>query len=318
MSNAFDQLLESLLDSEAAISSMQFSALSDLNAFDLSCFNQKWRLMSSQRRRTIIAELGRMADEDIALSFEAINRMALEDEDADVRRIAIDNLWESEDSSLVPIFIRALQTDDAINVRASAAKALGVFVLLKEMDELSPATQHEIEEALLSAYRIEQDESIRNRCLESLGFSSLKEVQNLILDSYKKDDEKSIQSALLAMGRSANKSWSDHVITKLTHPTPAIRFEAAKAAGELEIKEAVPELIDLLEDVDSKVMRAALWSLSQIGGEQASEVLLSLFDKLYDEEEIQLLEDALDNLAFVNGTRDMLLFEFDESEDIDT
>jgi HEAT repeat protein len=105
------------------------------------------------------------------------------------------------------------------------------------------------------------------------------------------------------------------VIHELMSPAPVLRLEAARAAGELDLQDAVPSLIDLLEDVDDDVRRAAIWSLGQLGGAAANEALLRLLDRAEDEDEIELLEDALGNLAFVDGTRDFLMFDFDDSED---
>jgi hypothetical protein len=58
-----------------------------------------------------------------------------------------------------------------------------------------------------------------------------------------------------------------------------------------------------------------LWSLSQLGGTRAADILADLYNAAEDGEELELLEDALDNLAFINGTRDILLFDFDDEED---
>ena len=108
------------------------------------------------------------------------------------------------------------------------------------------------------------------------------------------------------------------MLLELHNPLPNLRYVAAKSAGELEIRDALIELIDLLEDVNRDVKHAAIWSISQIGGSTATEALASLFELSDDDEETQLIQDALDNLAFVNGTRDLLLFDFDETEDTDT
>jgi HEAT repeat protein len=74
-------------------------------------------------------------------------------------------------------------------------------------------------------------------------------------------------------------------------------------------------LIDLLDDVDDEIRRAAIWSLGQLGGEPAQSALVRLLDRSDDDDEIELLEDALGNLAFVDGTRDFLILDLDEPED---
>ena len=64
---------------------------------------------------------------------------------------------------------------------------------------------------------------------------------------------------------------------------------------------ARPLLFEVLEDEDEdEISSAALWSLSQIGGEDARLYLQNLLDLAEDEEQVQFLEDALDNLEFTD------------------
>jgi HEAT repeat protein len=315
MSKVIHQLLEILKDDASPIPLDRLHNLSDLNSIEMELFRKNWLLTSTDRRRSIIKEFGTLADENIELSFEIINRYALEDEDAHVRRVAIQNLWESEDPSLISIFVEKLKHDPSSKVRAAAADALGSFVLISETEDMDPDLKLSLEDALLQSIQSEQDERIHLSCLESLGYSSRQEVPEFIHQAYESGEEHFIRSALLAMGRSANRIWQEQVIKELRNANPELRLEAAQAAGELELKEALLDLIELLEDVNRDVKHAAIWSISQIGSSKAGEVLERLYDSCDDEEETQLLQDALDNFAFVEGARDFLLFNFDETED---
>jgi len=62
------------------------------------------------------------------------------------------------------------------------------------------------------------------------------------------------------------------------------------------------------------VRRAAIWSLGQLGGDVARQVLGDLLESSEDTAETQIVQDALDNLAFVDGTRDLLMFDLDASD----
>jgi HEAT repeat protein len=114
------------------------------------------------------------------------------------------------------------------------------------------------------------------------------------------------------MGRSADNQWNDNVLSMLNNKSPRLRSEAAKAAGELEIKSSIPYLVDLTEDINDAVRSAAIWSLSQIGGERARKTLETLLTQLEEEDEIDFLETALENLAFTEGTVPFTLLELDE------
>ena len=315
MTTSFEQLLEILSDEAQQLPLSNLAELSDLDKDRTAQFSEVWEQLSDERRRSLIVEFGRQAEQRIDLIFESINRLAISDPDAEVRKGAINNLWECEDPTLVSPFLDALTNDPASEVRAAAAKALGLFVWLGEIEQLVEGLLNQIEHGLLTAIVNDVDEEVRRRSLESLGLSSHSEVPALIEQAYTSGDEERIQSALLAMGRSANDHWGPQVLTELYNPAPSIRLEAAKAAGELELRESIESLIDLLDDVDKKVRAAAIWSLGQLGGEDAADALLLLLESTEEVQLVELIEEALDHLAFVDDTRDFLLLDFDEPED---
>lgn len=315
MAKSFKQLLEVLLDEAQPLPITRLSELSDLSVDRLAQLEDIWEHIPDKRRRALVKELGDQARQRFELSFEPINRLALSNADSEVRSMAILNLWECEDPTIAPTFLTILSQDPSSDVRAAAAKVLGLFVWLGEIDQLAQDLLHQIEDGLLTALAGNQEQDVHRHCLESLGFSSRSEVPPLIEKAYQSGDDEKVQSALFAMGRSANKQWEAYVLAKLVNPSPAIRQEAARAAGELELREAVEALIDLLDDVDQQVSIAAIWALGQLGGETAADALILMIDTADDEIFIQVLEEALDHLVFVDRTRNFLLLDSDDPED---
>lgn len=316
MRNKFESLVDSLIASEDLPLEEDLVELSDLDQTQVRHLVQKWGEISVNLRRALVEELGKQADANITLSFEQINRIGIDDDDEKVRERSIRNLWESEDPNLVQPIINRLTTDPSARVRAAAASALGAFVLKGETQGLPSLQLEQIENTLIEIHRSTEDELVLCNCLESLGYSSREEVKDLIIRAYESGKESHVRSAILAMGRSANKGWKDFVLTHLQSPSPILRLESVVAVGELELKEAIPEIVELVEDVDDRIRRASIWSLSQLGGSRAADTLAELYNSVDDGEELQLIEDAFDNLAFVNGTRDMLLFDFDDEEEL--
>ncbi|MEW6567567.1 MAG: HEAT repeat domain-containing protein [Chloroflexota bacterium] len=314
---ALDDLLALFQDEARSLPMHRLSELSDLDSAEMARVRAAWPGIPRVRRQALVAALGRLADEHIEFTFERINRLAMTDPDPEVRRQAICNLWECENPDLVPPLLQALTADPEEAVRGAAASALGAFVLLGEVEAIPSTVLHPIEEGLLRAAQADPSGAVRRASIESLGYSSRPEVPPLIEAAYASAEEASKRSALLAMGRSADKPWAPQVLAELSSPSPVLRLEAVRAAGELELQETVPALIDLLEDVDDSVRRAAIWSLGQLGGKEANEALCSLLEASDDKSEIELLEDALENLAFVDGTRDFLMFDFDQPDSDD-
>lgn len=310
MEESFVELLKLLSDSKP-IDPPRLAELSDLGGPELDRFGQVWNALPLDRRRAVLGDLARLADSQIELTFEAINRVALDDPESQVRLLAIKNLWESEDPAIARRFLDCLSDDPSSEVRAAAGKALGVFVLIGETRELSYELLRSIEDALLSAFRADDSERVRDGSLESLGYSSRREVPDLIEAAYQSGGDRTRRSALRAMSHSANRVWREPVLAQLHHPDPSVRLQAVKAAGELGLQDGAEEVADLLEDVDPEIRRAAIWSLGQIGGPLAADTLTALSQDPSDTDEAQLLEDAIDNLAFESGTRELFLLDFD-------
>lgn len=306
MEDSFLELLQSLSDENQPLDTARLAELSDLDQERLDRFTEAWHRLGEHTRQQVLREFGSMAESQIELCFEAINRMAVTDPEPAVREQAIDNLWESEDPGLVHLFLEALERDPSERVRSAAAKALGAFVLLGETRDLPRELSRAVEAGLLVANQGDPSDGVRERSLESLGFSSRAEVPRLIEQAYESGSESELRAALRAMAHSAHPRWIEHVLKRLNHPSPQVRLEAVQAAGEVEARQAVPELVELIDDVDDGVRRAAIWSIGQLGGPLAAEALGGLMESAEDEAEIELVQDALDNMDFVQSTRDLL------------
>jgi hypothetical protein len=98
---------------------------------------------------------------------------------------------------------------------------------------------------------------------------------------------------------------------------PAVRSEAVTAAGALGLKAAVQQLLEFLDDSDSQVRLASIWALSEIGGAGVREALTNMLLNTEDEEEAQLLEEALDNLSFTDGSGGFEILDVSDGDDED-
>ena len=314
MQSGFVGLLELLGNEAYPLEPASLTELSDLDAVRLAQFRLAWEGFGPKRRHAILLQLGELANSKIELSFESVNRFALQDSDPPSRAQAIGNLWESEDPQLARQLLDMLRADQVAEVRKAAADALGSFVLLlAETEDLAQQLRLEIERGLLKAVRSDPSKEVRESCLQSLGFSTRDEVPELIEMAYSSGEGSSLRAALRAMSRSADSHWAPLVIAKLQDPEPGTRFEAVQAAGELDIRDASEELVELLEDVDDRIRKAAIWSLSQVGGSIAIAALEQLQERA-SESEAQLIQDALDNLEFEDGARELFRLNFDDED----
>ncbi|MEW6717247.1 MAG: HEAT repeat domain-containing protein [Chloroflexota bacterium] len=315
--STFHQFLQSLQKENAIINPIYFHHLSDLNPKEATAFEETWSCLSLQRRRELLEALKKLLMEDYTLSFNAVCRIAIKDEDPQVRLLAVHTLMEYPDNDLLYTYLDMVKNDQSDVVRASVASALGHFVYLGELDELPADTFTTVIDSLLNITSGNDEPMVRRRAMEALGYCERREVHDLIQSAYQSEDDEWLTSAVLAMGRSANPIWEEQVLQMLDHPIDSVRREAARSAGELELEAARPQLLEMLQDDDNTIRMISAWSLSQICGEGVREALEELLETCEDDKDnFSFIENALDNLAFNENLLDIPLMEFDDEDDI--
>lgn len=267
-------VIERLVDDAEPIDEKELEHLSNLTREEQGWLQSSWDDVAPDKRRRLIALTSEAADEDFRLNFSAVNRIALRDEEPEIRRMAVDALWEDESVTLVRPFLTLLRTDQDEGVRASAASALGRFVLQGELEQIASERLEEIVESLIGVVRNPVEPlDVRRRAIEALGYSGDERVPTLIARAYEDPEEEMRSSALFAMGRSADSYWSGIVRGELLNESARMRYEAARAAGELADPLAVERLKLLLRDAAADVRDVAIWALGQIGGKEARRAL---------------------------------------------
>jgi hypothetical protein len=312
----WERLVRHLRDNQEKLSISKLYYLSDLRAEELTHLKATWPTIPPERRRQIVSHLVDITETTFEVDFSTIFRFCLHDEEEEVRACAIEGLWEEEDASLIGPLVHLLQADPSGRVRATAATALGHFVLLGELEKIEAALATFVEEALLQTiHSQEEDLEVRRRAIESIAYSGELGVRDIIEAAYYDEEEKMQVSAIFAMGRSADPIWRDMVITELDNPNPEIRLEAARACGELEARAAVSKLAQLLEDdPDSEVQQAAIWALGHIGGAKARQVLEACFNG--DNEVLRMAAgEALDEMNLSGDVISIPLFADEEDYD---
>lgn len=312
---SFDKIINALLDAGTPFPAKFLHRFSDMNLEDTRLLADAWSQVIPERRANLLHDLEDLAESDTIVSFGEIARLALHDQDPIVRANAIRLLWEDKDPALAKIFCSLVLEDPDVIVRAAAARALGVFVLEAELDELSPKVASLVEKTLLEVIQGSDLPSVRRNALETLGYSSRLDVPVLIQNAYDSGDVEWMASALCAMGRSADPRWERIVLTCMKNRDRRIQVEAIRASGELELTSASPYLVQMLSEpamLDDDVRAAAIWSLSQTGGEKARHTLQTLLNEAGDDDEVEYITSALDNLSFNDGLSGLGLFDIEE------
>lgn len=313
----FSTILAALTDAERAFPARYMPRFSDLQPADVKAFMQAWPRVPLKRQQTLLKELNERFEDDNLLSYEAIGVALLSDPDAGVRVLALKLLYETIDARLIPTLIKMLETDPELAARASAATVLGQFVRMGELGELPGGRRELLEEALLKAAHDSQA-SVARAALESLGYTSRPELDDLITAAFNRPDPLWQATALFTAGRSSDNRWEEQILVGLLSEDVPVRLAAVQSAGELELKAARRILIDMLEDEsDDDVYQALIWSLSQIGGEDVRTYLEAILAEAEDDDQIEYLEEALANLSFTEDMEQFDFLAFDPDDDLE-
>ncbi len=282
-----------------------FYGLSSLTSDEAAEVAPVWASLSAAHRRRVMRGLVETGEADIEMDYRSIGLLALDDPDPVVRETAIEVLWEDESLELMSRLVTLARHDEVREVRAAAVSALGRFILAGELEDIEQKLTLPAQEAALHLLTSpEEDVIVVRRALEAISNCGHAIVPQAIEQAYRNADRLMRVSAVFAMGRSCDSRWADIVLEEIESPDPEMRYEAARAAGQLELKAAVPKLAQLVLDDDREVLLAAVGALGEIGGKKAMRVLEHLLERaeeLEDEDLILAVEDAIGNAALMSG-----------------
>jgi HEAT repeat protein len=224
------------LEQGKSVSLSALTFLSDLSSEDRDTLKEGWPRFPLERRRRIVQALANLAEENIELYFRSVFLIALDDSDPQVRLSAIEGLFEDDSKVLMWRLMRLMGEDSDSDVREAAATALGRFAYKAQCAKLGPDASG-LREALLNTARDEDEENnVRRRAVESLGYlNGDGEVQELIENAYRRGG-RDAESAVFAMGRNIDARWQQTILDELESDHRAMRYEAARAAGEMALE----------------------------------------------------------------------------------
>jgi len=298
MTLSFAERVAQLDTMEKAPTRLDLKLLANLGPESVYIFWEQWQRFSLDRRRHIMRLLAELAEEQIQLDYRPVFRACLADQDAQIRVLAIEGLWEDDHEQMMDRLIQMLH-DPAGEVRAAALLSLARFAYRAEIGDLSLSAGQRLHDVLVEAATDpDQPFEVRRRAIEALGyFAESSAAQELVDRAYNADDIYMRESAVLAMGRSMRRQWFPYILRELQSPSPSLRYEAARAVGEIgeDGRELLPALLPLVDDEDTEIALAAIWALGQVGGADARRILQRIA-RSRDEVRAQVAQDALAEL----------------------
>jgi HEAT repeat protein len=282
-----------------------FYGLSGLSISEIEQLAPEWQTLDVEYRRKLVRRLAEATETNYELDYHNIGLFSTYDDDATVRESGIDMLWENETIVVMDRLVELAKEDRSDSVRAAALKALGRFILKGELGELPETETVRAQQAAVAAMNnLREPVEVRRRALEAIANSSHEQVPGAIQKAYRGDDQLMRLSAVYAMGRTCDDRWENTVLKELDSRDPEMRYEATRAAGELELVSAVNRLGQLVADDDPEIQDMAVWSLGEIGGREALRILravLEMAEESEDDDLINAVEDAIGNASLAGG-----------------
>jgi len=289
--------------------------LSDMSKANFELFQREWLEVSEERRAALVRHMADIAEENYLVDFTPVFAHLFDDTYPTVRIAALDGLWDTTEARLVQPIIGLLQGDRDVHVRAAAARALAHYVLLAEWGQIRPGVAAPIVDALLAQYdRPNAPQEVKRAALEAVSASNHPRIPDLILNAYDDGPEDLQLSALFAMGLTADNRWLPILDDEMQSPSADFRAEAARAAGSLGSADSIDALEGLLTDKDLEVAIAAVYALGQIGGDRVTELLTRLADDPDYEELYDAIDEALEEMDFLESDFDLLALDADDLE----
>jgi len=301
-----DDVITSLRKQEDVRTSVSLlHGLSGLISADMTTLQPVLDELPANYRRNLMRDLIKFSELNIEMDYRTLGIVGISDPDPGVREAAIELLWEDESLEVMNLLVAVVRHDVEPEVRAAAATGLGRYILLGELGDLpedeTGAAQTAVVAMLQDPYEFV---AAQRRALEAIANCSHPIVPTAIDEAYHGTNHEMRVSAVYAMGRSYDSRWHDIVLEEVDSTDPELCYEAARAAGELELVEAVPKLGHLVLDHDREIVEVAVWSLGEIGGKEAVRILEALSEKAEEEEDeglIDAVDDALGNATLADN-----------------
>ncbi len=308
----FSAILTILGNTEQPLDAATIYGLSGLDSAQAAQLARQWASYPVERRRKLLQHLNMVSEGNFEMDFHAVNYIAIEDPDSEVRQYAIEGLWEDESIKLMHRLVDIAHHDPSLEVRAAAISELGRFILLGEYEEISHADARLAQNSVWAILNSDEDNELRRKALEAIANCGREGVHERIREFYRHDDLKMRMSAIFAMGCTCDSLWASDILNELDSEIPEMQYEAARAAGRIELEEAIPHLVRLTQKTeDTEILEISIWSLGEIGGEEARRALNRIAARAEannDEEILTAAQDALDSASLPG---DFMLFDFD-------
>jgi HEAT repeat protein len=218
-------------------------------------------------------------------TFDDITNVLLDDPLIEVRQSAARALGETKHPAAIPFLMEALRDSSWWFEREQAAADL-----LTAIETMGPAVVKPLIEALG-----DKEGTVRKYAASMLGrVGDIRAIEELGMALYDLHNEvgEAAAEALVHFGAKA----VDILVESLSHPEAAIREHAVVALSKIHDARVVPVLIEMLADPAREVQRYAMQALAGLGDSRAIPALQKIFSNRADRELSMLAKQIIESM----------------------
>lgn len=283
-----------------------------------SVFEKHARMLSdlsrerSERLRKVLAEMAdgprsafyRAMDESSLNSFEynfaPIANIGIDDPEGDIRAASIHVLGFEDDRETGERILDAAQNDPDLRARIAAIEILGQYMFESAVENRIPVNKQRLQKVLADLIE-NRDEMVRRAAVVSYAVSEDERVKEIVSGYLAGNDREELIAGLTAVRHALGEDWDESVLELIRHDDEDVCREAIRAAGALQLREALPALYEIISRFDRippELLIVTAEAVAEIGDESSLDVLETLGEAVVDmdEEITDAVDDCIDTL----------------------
>ena len=296
----FEKILLMVRDDPETVFEKHARMLSDLSRERTAQLRAVLSGITAEKKASFYRKMADTGAEYYEYDFSPIAEIGLDDENGEVRTASIRVLAFDDSKTNGVKILEAAQNDPYEPARLAAIEILGQYMLENELDEPIPVSPKKLNEVLADLIE-SKNPLIRREAVVAYAVAETKRVREIISGFLAGNDKDELIAALRAIRISMGEGWERDILELINHEDENISTGAIRAAGALQLREALPvlyEIISRFDRISPDLLTAAVNAVSEIGDEGSADVLELLGEAAVDmdEEITEAIDDSIDML----------------------
>ncbi len=296
----FDNVLIMVKDHPESVFEKHARMLSDLTAERAARLRTVLSELAAERRAAFYRGMHESGMNYYEYDFTPIAKIGIEDPDGAIRAASIHVLGFEDSREIGSLILQKALEDPDERTQIAAIEILGQYMYESAIENRIPVNKGKLHEALEKLIE-DKNKAIRRAAVVSYAISEKERVKEIISGYLAGTDREELIAGLAAVRHALGEDWDESVLELMRHEDEDVSIEAIRAAGALQMKEALPALYEILSRFDRispDLLIAAAEAVAEIGDEGSLDVLETLGEAVVDmdSEITDAIDDCIDTL----------------------